>query len=373
MIILLSWYLLARLVLAAWGQELSVPSSWIKTSNASREERINATASAIDAFLLSDTFFADGANGSLPANDSWPYGELLARLADFDLLTNQTRYKDVAQKRYLPALERLDPQAALRDRSYAYAATRAYLAYQDEGFLRIAKDYWNSSQRLTISQADVRSGDLPAKPTVDSSHIFLTCINKPSNFTLAGGTLQDGVPDGDDLWITLISTAGHLTLTVSLADIASDLDQTYIDPAKEQADFMLTALYKGDGVFHNWIRPDQKNCPSGDDHSISLFDAGFSMQALSAFALASKNSSFMNILKEMAHSSTLVKDWNTSGSILDTELARSSTKGSDAEVTAATQGLLRSYYDLVVSDDTASDLRAFLRAYLGLQASIPSS
>ncbi|KAK1227452.1 hypothetical protein PQX77_009553 [Marasmius sp. AFHP31] len=368
MMILLSWYLLARLVLAARGQELSVPSFWGKTSNASREERINATASAIDAFLLSDSFFVDGVNSDLPADNSWPYGELLARLADFDILTNQTKYKDVAQKRYLPALERLDPKAALQDRSYAYAATRAYLAYQDEGFLRIAKDYWSSSQRLTISQADVQSSEIPGKPTANSSNIFLNCTTKSGNFTFVGATLQDGVPDGNDLWVTLISTAGHLSLTVALADIASDLDQTYIVPAQEQADFMRAALYKGNGMFRNWIRPDQKGCPSGDDRTISLFDAGSSMQALSAFALASKNSSFMDIIKEMAQSSTLVKDWNTSGGVLDTEMARPSTKGSDAEVTAATQGMLRSYYDLVVSDDTsASDLRTFLRAYLDLQ------
>ncbi|KAJ8072184.1 hypothetical protein PM082_015742 [Marasmius tenuissimus] len=130
---------------------------------------------------------------------------------------------------------------------------------------------------------------------------------------------------------------------------------------------MLTALYKGSGVFRNWIRPDQKNCPSGDDKTISLFDAGSTMQALSAFALASKNSTFVDILRAMAQSSNLQKDWNSPGGILDTELARPSTKGSDAEVTDATQGLLRSYYDLVVSDDTASDLRTFVRAYLEVQ------
>jgi len=43
---------------------------------------------------------------------SWPYGDVLAEMAQFDLLTSQTKYKDVVNKFFLPSLQGLrgDPQ-----------------------------------------------------------------------------------------------------------------------------------------------------------------------------------------------------------------------------------------------------------------------
>ena len=136
MVTLLSWYFLAHLFLAVRARELSVPSSWNvrlsctplggtvnsriysasvqnSTLKSPREERISRTAAAIDAFLKSDKFFTqEGSRLSfrvLPTNDSWPYGTFLERLADFDIYTNNDRYKKVVLDRYLPALESFEP------------------------------------------------------------------------------------------------------------------------------------------------------------------------------------------------------------------------------------------------------------------------
>ncbi|KAL0571712.1 hypothetical protein V5O48_010252 [Marasmius crinis-equi] len=92
------------------GKGLPSTSSWRKpTITTSPKERINRAAAAIDEFVGSDSFFTSPSpmNGKLPQN-FWPYGELLVQMADFDILTNQTRYKDVAQKQYLPAFQGFD-------------------------------------------------------------------------------------------------------------------------------------------------------------------------------------------------------------------------------------------------------------------------
>ncbi|KAK1233828.1 hypothetical protein PQX77_002994 [Marasmius sp. AFHP31] len=110
MIVLFSWYLLAQLILTVWGEELSVPSSWVKsTVEASREERINRAAEAIDAFIVSDALFTSIQPPSNLSSTYWPYGEFLALIADFDIFTNQTRYKRIAQERFLPALQQTTP------------------------------------------------------------------------------------------------------------------------------------------------------------------------------------------------------------------------------------------------------------------------
>ncbi|KAK1221946.1 hypothetical protein PQX77_015236 [Marasmius sp. AFHP31] len=112
MLIVLSWYLLTQLIHTVCSEELSVPSFWDKsTVEASREERINRTAEAIDAFIASDALFTSIQPPTNLSERHWPHGTFLTLIADFDIFTNQTRYKRIAQERFLPALRRTTPNS----------------------------------------------------------------------------------------------------------------------------------------------------------------------------------------------------------------------------------------------------------------------
>ncbi|KAK1230266.1 hypothetical protein PQX77_006641 [Marasmius sp. AFHP31] len=285
MIILFSWYLFAQFALVVRGKELSAPSSWnIPIVKSSREERINRTTQAIEAFIASDNFFNSTQPPSNLIDTYWPYGAFLATISDFDILTNQTRYKKIAQQRLLPALQKTTPNIS----QYGYAATRAYLAYRDEAFLDIAEDYWSSNRTLTLSDEDVQSRSSPAKSKINSS-VSLSCSEPGNEYTLAGGTFYSAY-DKDPLTITIGATANYLTLSVSLATIKSKTDPKYIDLANKMGEFMLNALYKGGGIFYSFIPVGGSGCPSGqysDMNSSAVSDAAVSMQALSLLALSS--------------------------------------------------------------------------------------
>ncbi|KAK1227669.1 hypothetical protein PQX77_009294 [Marasmius sp. AFHP31] len=354
-----SWHLLIpHLFFIVKSQELSVPPNWDKRAiYVSREERINLAAAAIDAFIQSDNFQTQIV--ALPPT-YWPYGEFLARMADFDIYTSQTRYKDVAQQHYLPALVRLKPD----ENRYAYALTRAWIAYKDEEFLNIARDYWTSTRHLTISQADIQSGTSLAKLTIDESSIVLTCSanDHRGKISLVGGTFHNAI-NASDLTITLDSTAGYLTLTASLAAIESKPNETYIDLAKQQAEVMLNVLYgKSNGVFFGTVRA-LEDCPLGGSETLALFNAAVSMQGLSLYALVSRSDSLEDILRNMTRYATTFDDWHYPNGVLDfRKVVLTYLNNTDDYM----QQLFRSYFDLAINAN-ASDLKIYLRRYLAVQ------
>ncbi|KAK1224242.1 hypothetical protein PQX77_012864 [Marasmius sp. AFHP31] len=353
---ILSWYLLTQLTLTVSVEELSVPPSWDKpTVEASREERINRTAAAIDALIAVDALFTSIQPPSDVFDKFWPYGAFLALTADFDIFTNQTRYKRIAEERFLPTLQRTTPDT----NQYGYAATRAYLAYKDEGFLNIAKDYWASERNLTLSDADVESNSSPAKSKIDSS-ISLACSKPGDEFTLAGGTFHSR--DQNDLTITTGSTADYLTLTVSLGTVPSNLDPAYMTLASQMGQFMRNTLYNNSGAFYSGVGVGDPDCPTRfDEGGIQVYYAASTMHSLALLALSSKNDTLTDL--EAARRTT-GSIWTSDSGVLDAQKVADVTNG--RSTAQYSQRLLRSYHDLVRADG-ASDLKAYLRAYLAIQ------
>ncbi|KAK1233826.1 hypothetical protein PQX77_002992 [Marasmius sp. AFHP31] len=314
--ILLRWYPFAQLIIIVWAEELSTPSSWGKlTTKDSREERIDRAAAAINALIDSDDLFTSSQVLNQLPDTYWPYGEYLVVLANFDLFTNQTRYKQIAQQRFLPALRQTTPNL----NRYGYAATRAYLAYQDEGFLEIAEDYWASNKSLTISDEDVQSKSSPAKSTINSTMI-------------------------------------------SLANASSNPDPAYMTLASQMGQFVLHTIYKGSGEFYNNIRVGSPDCPPlQDDSSASVSDAAAAMQALSVLGLNTKDNDTTDVLREIARRATGTT-WNSADGVLDAQKFPERT----ADRVQVSQRVLQSYFHLALGDG-ASDLRTYLRAYLAIQ------
>ncbi|KAK1221947.1 hypothetical protein PQX77_015237 [Marasmius sp. AFHP31] len=353
---MLRWYFLTQLILTVWGVELSVPSSWNKpTLEASREERINRAAAAIDAFIASDALFTSLQPPSSLSSTYWPYGEFLGLIADFDTFTNQTRYKQIAQERFLPALQQTAPNL----RRYGYAAARAYIAYQDGRFLDIANYYWASSRSLTLSDADVQSRSSSAKSIINST-TSLACSKPGSEYTLAGGTFHDSI-DQNDLNITIGSTADYLTLTVSLATVSSNLDARYMTLASQMGQFMRNTLYKEPGYFYSEIKVGDPDCPTRQYLGFGPDNVAVTMQSLSLLTLGSKNDDFTDTLRDVVRRAST---WSSADGVLDAQKVLMATKSGD--ITQVSHRLLRSYFIMALGDG-ASDLRTYLRAYLAVQ------
>ncbi|KAK1233822.1 hypothetical protein PQX77_002988, partial [Marasmius sp. AFHP31] len=353
MSILLRWYLFAQLIIV-WAEELSVPSSWGKlTMKGSREERIDRAAAAINALIKSDDFFTSSQVLNQLPETYWPYGEYLVVIANFDLFTNQTRYKQIAQQRFLPALRQTTPNL----NRYGYAATRAYLAYQDEGFLEIAEDYWASNKSLTISDEDVQLRSSPAKSTINST-MSLSCSKTGNEYTLAGGTFHS--TSETDLLITTGTTADYLTLTVSFANVSSNPDPAYMTLASQMGQFVLHTIYKGSGDFYSNIPVGEPDCPRRrNDNHATVSDAAVAMQALSILGLNTKDDDTADV--EIARRTTGTT-WNSVDGVLDAQKFPQGTSNS----VQVSQRLLHSYFHLALGDG-ASDLRTYLRAYLAIQ------
>ncbi|KAL0569263.1 hypothetical protein V5O48_012706 [Marasmius crinis-equi] len=342
-------FLSTQFLREAWGQDLPSTSSWRKPAiTASPEERVRRTHSAIDVFIQLDDFFHFPV--SLPGT-SWPYGEFLALMADYDIYTGQTRYKDVAQRHYLPAFHALVPTKS----RYGYAAARAYMAWKDERFLAIAQNYWTETRLSTVSAEDVLTGKAAGK---NDYLISKTCTNR-NNATLEGGTFRTA-DMSNDRNLTVSATGDYMALTLSLGLISSN--QSYFDLAKSMGRFLQTVAYSEKGLFFTWIDPQEgKDCPMGYGGMLA-YDIGSAIQGLSLLASITKDASIMTFLKDVAVGATTNTSWHDQNGVLNTTFLETFSSRSET-----TQHLLRSYLDLAAANDTPSDLKTYIQQYLGVQ------
>ncbi|KAJ8072059.1 hypothetical protein PM082_015617 [Marasmius tenuissimus] len=309
---------------AVRGKEQSVPSSWdISTVKSSHEERINRES--------------------------------------------ETASSDLFVRALVYLISSFPARSRTNCNQYGCAATRAYLAYRDEAFLDIAEDYWLSNRTLTLSDEDVESRSSPAKSNINAT-TSLSCSKPGSEYTLAGGTFYSAY-DNDPLAISIGATAHYLTLTVSLATIKSQTDLKYSDLVNRVGQFMLSALYKGGGIFYSGIPVGSPDCPTGqfsDMNNTAISEAAVSMQALSLLALSFNADNFhlTDVLRDVAGYAADT-GWNSADGVLDRREFPPDT-GLVHNANQFSQNLIRSYFESALGDGP-SDLKIYLRAYLGVQ------
>ncbi|PBK60893.1 hypothetical protein ARMSODRAFT_897477 [Armillaria solidipes] len=155
--LLLVWMLVVHFITLSSAQNLMPSSSW-KDPNitSSKDERISIASAALEkavSMLQSNGQFNDSTYETP--------GRLYAQMAEFDRLTNQTKYKDIL-KRYFAEAESFHPGHDV-SASYGYAAARAYAVYQDPDFLDLAVTSWTSARQYTISKEQTASGTTGVK------------------------------------------------------------------------------------------------------------------------------------------------------------------------------------------------------------------
>ncbi|KAF9259316.1 hypothetical protein L218DRAFT_835365, partial [Marasmius fiardii PR-910] len=87
-----------------------------------------------------------------------------AQLAELDLITQKTTYKEVFKTIFPEALSSLHLSEEKGDTlEYGYAAIRGYVAYNDTNLLSLAESVWDDAWTYTISDSVVASGTIPSK------------------------------------------------------------------------------------------------------------------------------------------------------------------------------------------------------------------
>ncbi|KAK0435924.1 uncharacterized protein EV420DRAFT_1281477 [Desarmillaria tabescens] len=176
----LAWMLVAPYITLVSAQDLTPFTSWKNPNIASsKDDRISIASAALEkavSMLQPNGKFGDSTHATS--------SRLYAQMAEFDRLTNQTKYKETLKQGF--ALAKLDNSEFLNkisvcSKHYGYAAARAYITYQDPDFLDFSVTLWTSARCYMISKEQAVSGNTDVKQ-------FNLSTSCPGATSLAGGT-----------------------------------------------------------------------------------------------------------------------------------------------------------------------------------------
>ncbi|KAL0566314.1 hypothetical protein V5O48_015698, partial [Marasmius crinis-equi] len=229
--------------------------------------------------------------GQFEGSPFWPPGALFSQMADFDITTNQTIYKDSVLK-YLPlaavngtGFEPEDKQYELRFVTLLsgqldcmlirclFFKVASSLLY---GYAALSEESWNYGRAFTLYQEDLVAGNMPAKN--------FTLITECSNAAMAGGTFATN--DQSDPAIQAVSTGAFFVLSALLAETTSN--STYLEAALQAQKFLVAHLYKPHIVLDR-ISAKKENSCSNPGTSTNSFNSGLMIEG--TVILASMNKS----------------------------------------------------------------------------------
>ncbi|ESK87810.1 glycoside hydrolase family 76 protein [Moniliophthora roreri MCA 2997] len=271
----------------ALAERLDVPSKWREPNVTLPFDRRAALASsALDVVI-------GMAESDLTYQHDVPLTlSVLPLLSKFDSATNQTKYRNQTEQffsRYADAkqLERAVGDNTWVDENlvFGYTAFLAYTAYKDSQYLSTAKNAWDFARRYTLLEEDITTGTHILELNYD--RIQLTCNGE----SMAGGTTEIGEGDVFLGWQTI------LFLRLSALLYEATLNNTYLNAAKQSADFIQIHLTQSPGFVQGGISLD--NCRTPSDLQSNFSDtAGIFIHGLSILSSTTKNSSLMSLVEQ---------------------------------------------------------------------------
>ncbi|KAL0575195.1 hypothetical protein V5O48_006770 [Marasmius crinis-equi] len=277
-------------------------ADWRKpTITATRSQRIQVAQSAIEKAL--SNLRGDG----LFSTSFYASAVLYSDMAEFDFVSNGTRYKDqLARFLQLRAEETLASNSTRvclfplflfplppNDNSHVpiqatqdllelgHAAIRAYAAYRDNVFLGLAIDWWQWARAWTVSDSASSSHTAPGK----SAPLPSSCSGLP----IVGGTFQDTGPTNSH--VQTLPTGNFLVLSSLLSE--ATLNQTYLDQATQTFYFFQRLLLDTmttipqESIFLN--ASDTKLCST--DPPAASYCSGIWIEGLATFSRVADRSS----------------------------------------------------------------------------------
>ncbi|KAK0468894.1 hypothetical protein IW261DRAFT_1676897 [Armillaria novae-zelandiae] len=339
---ILLWILSVPFIRSCSAQDFTPSILW-KNQNPnitlSTDERIAITRAALEkavSMLQPNGQFNDSAYDTP--------GRLYGQMAEFDRLTNQTKYKQTLRQCFALAES---PNYVLH---YGYAAAQAYTAYQDQDFLDLAVTSWATARRYTISDKQAASRTIDVK----QFDLSLSCQGVNSDSGRRHST------DPSDT--TLDSLASGVSAL--LAEATSN--KTYLDAAIESANFIESHLLNPSNIVLDSISSqsdesifDPISLQSNESCSVystlySSDGSGIFIEGLVILADITRNTSTETLL----HNTVVAVATNTVWQGLD---------GIIATTTAGGHYIVRALTALYERNISSSDFQQYIKKYIGVQ------
>ncbi|KAJ7277176.1 hypothetical protein C8J57DRAFT_1308700 [Mycena rebaudengoi] len=227
-------------------------------------------------------------------------------MAEFDLATHQTRYKETLEK-FFPLAEgtrnNFSDQLINYGLSYGRAAAKAYSAYGTQNFLDYAIKSWWFGRQYTLSQDNISSG----KTDVKDFQLTKLC----QGLTMAGGTFWSIDPDQPNM--IGLATGNFLVLSALLAEATRD--PMFLQAAEESAQFIHAHLYNIANVVQDSISADE-SASCAISSTVAPYNSGLMIEGLSILSSIAKNASTQKLLADIITSSIPLMAWQDSNGIL---------------------------------------------------------
>ncbi|PBK61067.1 hypothetical protein ARMSODRAFT_944313 [Armillaria solidipes] len=337
---ILVWMLLVHFTRSGGAQDLTPSTLW-KNPNitSSKDDRIRIASAAIDKAVSMLQL-----NGQFNDSTYDIPGRLYAQMAEFDRLTNGTKYKQTLKQCFVLA-ESISPDfltTLITDGlNYGYAAARASTAYRDPDFIALAVTSWTTARRYTISKEQAVSGAIDIKQSKLSSSCQGT--------TLMGGTYFS--TDPTDAYLYSMASGFFLVVSALLAEATSN--KTYLDAAIESANFIQSHLLNPSNTVMAFLSSDSSQSCSMDTSAYSQ-NTGIFIEGLVILADITRNTSTEALLR----------------SVIVAVITNTSWQGLDGILTVNSDGghyIVRAFAALYERNTTTSNLREYIKEYIGVQ------
>ncbi|KAJ7238627.1 hypothetical protein C8J57DRAFT_1373483 [Mycena rebaudengoi] len=277
-------------------------------------------------------------------------------MAEFDLMTNQTRYRDILEEKLR---QTLGARAGFsNDMAYGHASIKAYAAYKTKTFLDFAVQSWTYNRQYTLSQSDISSG----KTSVKAFPLSTIC----DQATMVGGTFWS-TADRNNSDIVGLTTG----LSALLAEATSD--PVYLQAATESADFIQAHLINEVKIVSDTVAVAMdRNCFHVDLRA--SYNSGLAIQGLAVLTSITNSASTRVLLNDILSAAVTFNGWQGydgiihdtgGGEIFCTLEGRIYTNVAKPEFREDIKAYLGVQYNAVLDLSTNSGSNIYSRAWLG--------
>ncbi|KAJ7618086.1 hypothetical protein FB45DRAFT_217545 [Roridomyces roridus] len=284
---------------------------------------------------------------------------LFAEMADFDLITGQTVYQDTLNSLFAQTLGNrplfsdqyliLDCESFVSsynrctrlNRTYGYAAIRAYAAYRNPVFLQYANQSWTLGNEYTIPNP-------VTTPVVKDFALSSNC----QGATMAGGTFYTN--STSDPSVTAMSTGYFALLSALLAEATSA--PSYLASGVQSAQFIHSHMYNANNLVSETISAAQNDSCKITNSVAASFNQGLFIEGLATLQSISPSGDTQSLLESLITSCLTNSDFQTLSGIS----AQGRSENGD-------NILIRALSSAYTRNVTSPGLREVLHDYLSVQ------
>ncbi|KAF8166997.1 hypothetical protein K438DRAFT_2024936 [Mycena galopus ATCC 62051] len=281
------------LVLCRGGQLAS--SSW-RSPNITRSlvDRINIASAGIETAISKL-----GPDAQFDGQSLGYAGQLYSQMAEFDIASNQTKYKDTLKEYFLKAPHRSSNFSDVY--AYGHAGAIAYAAYGDRVFLDYAIQSWWFGQTYTLTHQQVAVGKTDIKN--------FTIISYCQDITMAGGTFYSNILNSATMGT--LATGNFLIVSALLARATSDpmYRQAAIDSENFIKAHLLNSFYQVQDAVSALA-----GCTSDSDPQ--SYNPGLVIEGLSILHSVTGDADTLTLLNNIVNATIPNPAWQDSSGVL---------------------------------------------------------